>query len=178
MKTKHDRENLLKELEGALALAGPHPRRWQAACCARLSAFIETDEQAARLYAEAKALEKVLRLAPGGEPRPALESCILRAAFQCPQRRDRAAAFETGLGGGAGSRGIRRGIPFRIPGRSFWGEGALLAASLALGVYIGMSGDAVPALRDIDMMASTDGDASMAFSALFDPSSMHDQDQL
>jgi hypothetical protein len=66
-----------------------------------------------------------------------------------------------------------------MPSRSFWGEGALLAASLALGVYIGMSGDAVPTLRDIDMIASTDdGDAAMAFSALFEPSSMHDQDQL
>jgi hypothetical protein len=177
MNTEHNRENLLKELEDALALAGPHPRRWRAACCARLSAFIETDTQAARLYAEAKALEQVLRLAPGVKPRPALESCILRAAFQCPQSRDRAAAFGTSLGGGAASDRVRR-LPFRIPSRSFWGEGALLAASLALGVYIGMSGDAVPTLRDLDMIASTDSDAAMAFSALFEPSGMHDQDQL
>ena len=70
-------------------------------------------------------------------------------------------------------------FPFRVPSRSFWGEAALLAASLALGIYIGMSGEAVPTLRGLDMMASTDGDAAMAFSgSLFEPSGLHDQEQL
>lgn len=70
-------------------------------------------------------------------------------------------------------------MPFRVPSRAFWGEAALLAASLALGIYIGMSGDAVPTLRDLDMIATTDDDAAMAFSAsLFEPSGLHDQEQL
>jgi hypothetical protein len=178
MNTKHNREYLLRELEEALALAGPHPRRWRAACCARLSAFVENDAEAARLFAEAKALDRVLCCAPEGKPRNALEGCILRAAFQRPQNRRQSAGLAIRLGGG-GALGRVRQFPFRVPSRSFWGEAALLAASLALGVYIGMSGEAVPTLRDLDMIASTDGDAAIAFSgSLFEPSGLHDQDQL
>lgn len=177
MNTKYTREYLLKELEEALALAGPQPRRWRGACCARLSAFVESDEEAARLFAEAKALDRVLCRAPEGKPRTALEGCILRAAFQRSQNRGASSGLEIRLGGGARSR-VRQ-FPFRIPSRSFWGEAALLAASLALGVYIGMSGEAVPALRGLDMIASTDGDAAMAFSgSLFEPGGLHDQEQL
>lgn len=174
MNTKHPREYLLKELEEALASAGPHPRRWRAACCARLSAFIENDQEAARLFAEAKALERVLCCAPEGKARPALESCILRAAFQCSQSRHGSPGLDIRLGGA----GMRQ-FPFRMPARSFWGEAALLAASLALGVYIGISGEAVPTLRGLDIMASTDGDAAIAFSgSLFEPTGLHDQGQL
>jgi hypothetical protein len=177
MKTKHTREYLLKELEETLALAGPHPRRWRAKCCARLSAFVENDVEAAKLFAEAKALDRVLLSAPEGKPGGALESCILRAAFQCAQTRGAFPGFEIRLGGGAGSRA--RLIPFRVPSRSFWGEAALLAASLAFGVYIGMSGEVVPTLRDLDMIASNDGDAALAFSgSLFDPSSLQNPEQL
>ncbi len=176
MNTKHSREYLLKELEEALALAGPHPRRWRATCCARLSAFIETDREAGRLFAEAKALERVLCYAPEGKPHATLEGCILRAAFQRPQNLGARPGLDIRLGG-AGSR-VRQ-FPFRAPSRSFWGEAALLAASLALGVYIGVSGEAVPALRGLDIMASTDGDAAMAFSgSLFEPTGLHDQEQL
>ncbi len=177
MNTKHTREYLLKELEEALALAGPYPRRWRAACCARLSAFIETDHEAARLFAEARALDRVLCYAPEGKPGATLEGCILRAAFQSPQNRGLPRGIEIRLGGNARSR--MQQFPFRVPSRSFWGEAALLAASLAVGIYIGMSGEAVPTLRGLDMMASTDGDAAMAFSgSLFEPTGLHDQEQL
>ena len=178
MNTKHTRDYLLKELEEALALAGPNPRSWRAASCPRLSAFIETDPEAARLFAEAKALDRVLCCAPDGKVSSALESCILRAAFQRPQNRGTSPGFEIRLGGGAVRRRMRQ-MPFRVPSRAFWGEAALLAASLALGIYIGMSGDAVPTLRDLDMIATTDDDAAMAFSAsLFEPSGLHEQEQL
>jgi hypothetical protein len=178
MNTKHNRDYLLRELEEALALIGPHPRRWRAACCARLSAFVESDEEAARLFAEAKALDRVLCYAPEGKPRTALERCILRAALRRPQDRGASSGLEISLGGGR-ARSAMRPFRLRVPSRSFWGEAALLAASLALGVYIGMSGEAVPTLRDLDMMASTDGDAAMAFAgSLFEPSGLHDQEQL
>jgi len=36
----------------------------------------------------------VLRLAPKGKPSQTLESCILRAAFRCPQSQDRSAPAE------------------------------------------------------------------------------------
>ena len=177
MNTKHSREYLLKELEEALALAGPHPRRWRSARCARLSAFVESDQEAARLFAEAKALDRVLYCAPEGKAGVTLEGCILRAAFQMPQNRGPAPGFEIRLGGSPRSR-VQQ-FPFRLPSRSFWGEAALLAASLALGIYIGMSGEAVPTLRGLDMIASTDGDAAMAFSgSLFEPSGLHEQEQL
>lgn len=178
MKTKHTREYLLKELEEALALAGPHPRRWRTACCARLSAFIENDQEAGRLFAEAKALDRVLGCAPEGKAGATLEGCILRAAFLRPQNRGASSGLNIRLSSGDARSGVRR-FPFRVPSRSFWGEAALLAASLAVGVYIGMSGEAVPTLRGLDMMASTDGDAAMAFSgSLFEPSGLHDQEQL
>jgi hypothetical protein len=178
MNTKHDREYLLKELEEVLALAGPNPRRWRASCCARLSAFIENDKEAARLFAEAKALDRVLWYAPEGKAHTALEGCILRAAFQCQQSRRQSPGVEIRLGS-VGRRSRISQFPFSVPSRSFWGEAAFLAASLALGFYIGMSGEVVPALRDLDMIASADGDAAIAFSgSLFEPSGLQGQEQL
>jgi hypothetical protein len=178
MNTKYSRTYLLKELEEALELAGPHPRRWPSGCCARLSAFIEQDEEAAKLFAEAKALDRVLCCAPEGMARDALSSCILSAAFKLPQHRGLSSGLRIGFGDRMNRNGGQR-IAFRLPSRSLWGEAALLAASLALGLYIGMSGEAVPTLRGIDMIATSDGDAGLVFSgALFEPSGLHDQEQL
>jgi hypothetical protein len=179
MNTKFNRETLLAELEEMLERAGPHPRRWPARCCARLSAFIEYDKEASRLFAEAKALEKVLCCAPSGASLAKLESCILSAAAGLPQQRRFPAGFEVKLGGRAiGRNGLQR-IGLRIPPRSLWGEAAVLAASLAIGLYIGMSGEAVPTLRELDVMSSQDGHAGLAFSgSLFEPSGLHHQEPL
>jgi hypothetical protein len=178
MNAKYTREELLRELEKALETAGPHPTRWAKGCCARLSAFVETDAAAARLFAEHKALDTVLCCATDGTPRRDFERCILEAAFARPQQRGGASGFELRFTGGGAARRARQ-IPFRLPRRALWGEAALLAASLVLGVYIGMSGEAVNTLRGIDVMASNDSDAGMAFyGSLFEPSGLHNQEQL
>ncbi|WP_088343742.1 MULTISPECIES: hypothetical protein [Rhodomicrobium] len=177
MNAKYSREDLLKELEKALDVAGPNPTRWSKGCCARLSAFIESDSEAARLYAEHKALDKVLCSASGGSPRRDFERCILEAAFSRPQERDASPKIDLRLVGGGADGRIAR-LPF-LPKRALWGEAALLAASLVLGVYIGMSGEAVQTLRGIDIFASNDQEAGMAFyGSLFEPSGLHEQEQL
>jgi len=179
MNTKHTREDLLNELERALEMAGANPSRWPKSCCARLSAFIEADEAAARLYAEHKVLDRVLCCAPQGSPRLEIEKCVITAAFALRQNRGSSSLVEMPLGGSA-TRTRLLPFPIRLPTGSLWGEVALLAASLVLGVYIGASGDAVPALRGIDMLASsTDGGAGVAFAgSLFEPSGLHEQEQL
>lgn len=179
MNAKYRREDLLKELEWALDIAGPNPVRWPKGCCARLSAFVESDDEAARLYAEHKALDRVLGCAPEGAARSEIETCILKAAFGLKQERAQPSGFEVRLAGGGGTRHRMRPVLFRAPRRALWGEAVLLAASLALGVYIGISGEAVHTLRTIDVMASNDREAGLALSgSLFEPSGLYDQEQL
>lgn len=178
MNTKYSREELLKELAGALDLAGTNPKRWPERSRARLSAFVENDEEAARLYIEAKALDHVLARAPQGMPRPEIEAEIVAAARRLPQDRADSQAEVISLNDRLREASAVRGPRFES-GRSYWGGAVLLAASLILGVYIGASGEAIPTLRGIEFLASNDAQAGIAFSgSLFEPSELHEEGQL
>jgi hypothetical protein len=53
---------------------------------------------------------------------------------------------------------------------SFLGGAALLAASLILGIFIGLSGQAIPTLRNIELLAFHDGEIGISFSgSIFEP---------
>jgi hypothetical protein len=139
MTTKYSREELLKQLQDVLDCYGAAPSCWPERCRARLSAFVESDHEAARIFAGAKALDRTLCCAPKGQCRNEMEARILSLALCLPQSRNESSAtildFQTAA---LRERQPLREIPERRP---MWGA-ALLAASLILGVYIGVSGEA------------------------------------
>jgi hypothetical protein len=176
MNMKYSHEDLLRQLESALSIAGANPARWPQDARARLAAFIETDREAERLFAEAKALDKVLARACCGPASGGCEAKILAACLELPQQR----------GGGSAAILSFRGMPRRRlhrdtpgAGAAFWGGAAMLAASLMLGVYIGASGEAVPTFRSIEMLASNDMEAGIVFSgAVFEPHEFEEREPL
>jgi anti-sigma factor RsiW len=132
--TSTDRTHpLLAELETVLDVCGGCPERWPDGTRARLSAFVAENREAARMFAEARALDALLDAAPAPIPPRGLEARIMAAA-PSPRREPRLTA------------------PARATGR-MWLEAALLAASLFIGIVIGASGQVVPALRDVALMS-------------------------
>jgi hypothetical protein len=181
MKMMHNREDLLKQLESALSVAGANPSRWPKDGRARLAAFVETDGEAERLFVEAKALDRVLACASPGRAAGCCTARILAACMELPQERGGGSAAI--LPFGRTSRGRRyRGLRSDMPGggAAFWGGAAMLAASLMLGIYIGVSGEAVPTIRSIELLASTDDmDAGIVFSgAVFEPREFEEREPL
>jgi hypothetical protein len=178
MTIRYSRDDLLRQLQDALDVAGANPARWPENARARLSALVESDEEAARMLAKARALDKVLSRAPGGSPRSDLELRILAAASSLPQQ---------GSGGGSSVISLDRARRQRsmllfsenASRPSFWGGAALLAASLILGVFIGLSGGGLSTLRDIELLALNDSDVGISFSgSLFVPGSSGEQGRL
>jgi hypothetical protein len=170
MKMIHSRDDLLKQLESALSVGGAHPARWPRESRARLAAFVETDRDAERLFAEAKALDTVLARACAGPASGGCAAKILAACLELPQQcgGGSAAILPFGRIRGRQYRNLRADMPGG--GAAFWGGAAMLAASLMLGVYIGASGEAMPTIRSIELLASNDMDAGIAFSgAVFEP---------
>jgi hypothetical protein len=181
MKMMHDREDLLRQLESALSVAGPNPSRWPKDARARLAAFVETDGEAERLFVEAKALDRVLACASPGPAAGCCATRILAACMELPQERGGGSAAILPFGRGA--RGRRyRGSRSDVPGGGavLGGGAAMLAASLMLGVYIGVSGEAVPTIRSIELLASNDDmDAGIVFSgAVFEPREFEEREPL
>jgi hypothetical protein len=135
--TRTDSSNpLLAQLQAALDVHGARPERWPDAMRAKLSAFVERDREAARLFAQARALDGLLALPPEPAAPHGLEARILASAAALPQQPGRVAAFPVA----------------RNAGR-MWPELALLAASLFIGIVIGASGEALPTLRDVAVIA-------------------------
>jgi anti-sigma factor RsiW len=130
MTSKDGSHSLLAQLEAVLAIHGARAERWPQEMRARLSAFVEEDRAAARLLAEARALDRLLNAAPDPSPPHGLEARILAAAFQPRQRP----------------------VPVRTV-RAMWPEATLLAASLFIGIVIGLSGTAMPALQDVALIS-------------------------
>jgi biopolymer transport protein ExbB/TolQ len=163
-----NREQLLDELQAALDVAGARPGGWPEAQRARLAAFVESDEKAAALFAEAKALDRVLDRAQGagGADIPAgLEARIVAAANMTtqPPHHDRSRR----------KRSRKRASEGR---RNVWQAAALLAASLIVGVFIGLSGTASPVLNALNMIASSDSDTAAGIAgALFEPGSTREE---
>ena len=160
-------------LERLLASHGADRTRWPAPERLRFAPLLAASEQARRRLAEAAALDRLLDLAP--EPRTnrsALADRIVAAASQeaagpqvirLPQR--------GGMGSLLGSAAARASAFGRESMRSGqWAGGALLAASLVLGAFIGTSGVFNSAIQPLTVAAAdetdTDADANqVAFGA-------------
>ena len=179
MNTKFDREDLLRELKDILELIGAKPERWPDGSRARLSALVESDDEAASLYAEAKAFDQVISCAPlVARPHSEMEARIVETAMRLPQ--DQIFDRERVIKGKQALLNVRTPYAARHqPNRAIWVGTALMAASLIMGVYIGMSGNAVPALQGIERLAANDAEAGIALSgSLFGPSELYDEGRL
>lgn len=159
---------LLAQLEAVLDLHGASPARWPDAGRAELLALIAREPEAARLMAEAEALDRLLGKASAPPPH-GLEARIMAAAAVLPQAEGRGQAMPqrpTLQRGGSAlvARPGARGIVRRM-----WPEAALLAASLFLGLVIGLSGQAIPTLQSVAALTGEDDGLGIA-GLLFDGS--------
>lgn len=121
----------LERFDEVLAIYGADPARWPADERAALTALARSDSSAARLFEEATALDRLMAFAPGGEAGDELRQRIVAAAVKDGSREARVVPMiaakakpRGGLGAGAGAT---------------WPTVAM-AASFALGLYLGIAG--------------------------------------
>jgi hypothetical protein len=149
----NDTEKRLQHLTDVLDVYGSAPRRWPDAERDEWLAFIAENKAAAKIVAEARALDRLLGLAPDGNGGGGLEARILAAATQLPQQ-GMDGAVVTLHRRPAGDRALMRPV---AAARRMWPELTLLAASLFIGLVIGLSGQVLPALQDVAFIADSDG---------------------
>lgn len=130
----------LGRLASVLDIYGADPSRWPPEEREALLAASCASAEGARLLAEARALDQVMAHAPAGRARPALVRRIVAAAET--EGRLGAAVVPLPTVTAAAARS-----PRGMGGRHVAGPAAaLLAASFALGLYLGVAGMAEPAL--------------------------------
>ena len=155
-----DAKGALAQLTEVLDVYGARAERWPDELRSQLLAFIEEDSGGAKLLAQARALDELLcAFPPVGDSAP-LERRILAAASVMPQKNGRIdllAAYRRKAKGRALVRYVPKQQPEPEP--RIWPELALLAASLFVGLMIGLSGQAIPALRNIAVVA--DGESGL-----------------
>ena len=163
MTRTHGSHPLLAQLEAVLDTYGARTARWPEAVRAELLAFVSRDAQAARLFAEAQALERLLDYAPAALPQ-GLEARIVASADALSQVAGRGEAMP------ARRVSLRTGAaPSTRPViRRMWPELTLLAASLFLGLLIGLSGQALPALQSVALLTGNEDGWSGFAGLLFD----------
>ncbi len=166
--SRNDREDALAQLTQVLDIYGARRERWPEDLRARLNALIEEDAEAARLLAEARALDKLLGTAAPAGDTAGLEARILAAAAGLPQTGAQVLPLEAHR-----RQSQVSALPVRAAqqssARRIWPELALLAASLFLGLLIGLSGQAIPALQNIAVVADGEGGLGTFAGLLFDP---------
>ena len=172
-----DREDRLAQLADVLETYGANEERWPDGVRAQLAAFVAEDDQAARLLTEAGALDKLLAFAPAGRGEGGLEARILAAASAMPQQvAGSAPPRRPSYRQSNGTELVRIAQSVRAA-RRIWPEVTLLAASLFLGLLIGLSGQAVPTLQNIAEIADEQGLGTLT-SLLFDPADGPEQGAL
>lgn len=180
--TGQDLEKRLAQLAYVLDTCGAREERWPEALRAELSALIAGNEAAARLLAEARALDKILAFTPRPRRTEGLEARILASAATLPQAKGEAGSVVTFPRRASPDRTIPgRAVAVRsaaASGRRLWPELALLAASLFLGFAIGLSGEALPALQDIAVVADGEGALGELAGLLLDAGDAPDQGAL
>jgi hypothetical protein len=165
---KKNENHELQALDAVLGIFGAKPERWPPEQRDRLLALVQNDAQAAVHFAEAKAMDKLLDLAPAAEVDAELEARILAAAARMPQvRQGQVSASSQSLSNAASAHAVR------VSRRWEWRAAALLAASLVLGVYLGLSGRAQPVMDGLNILAAAGEEVSVGLGgALFEPGSI------
>jgi hypothetical protein len=140
MKNEHKSTADVQALERHLEIYGADQARWPQAARVRFAPLLADDARARALLSEAAALDRLLEYAP--VPRVCKERAL----------RDRIVAVISNEGDAArtdrsGARSTdlprRRQLSWTSPARGWarWQAAALLAASLAIGVYLGSAGE-------------------------------------
>ena len=131
MNTTRNTTTDLARLETVFDTYGADPARWPEDERAGLEHLIDSDERAARLAAEAAALDRVMAHDPAGDANEGLKRRILAAAVNDGGREARVVPMTA-------SR--RPAATVAISRRAALWPAAALAASFALGLYLGLSG--------------------------------------
>jgi hypothetical protein len=175
--SRDDTQDRLAQLAAVLETHGANEERWPDVMRAQLATLVAEDDRAARLLAEARALNKLLAFAPVGRGEGGLEARILAAASALPQQAAGSARVrKPSYGQSNEGRLVRIAQPVRSALR-IWPELTLLAASLFIGLLIGLSGQAVPTLQNIAEIADEQGLGTLT-SLLFDPGDSPEQGAL
>lgn len=178
MTKTEDIADRLAELEAVLGAYGARPERWPEDVRAALAVFAEEDSRAARLVAEARALDRVLGFAPQAAGQD-LGNRILAAAAALPQAGTRPDLKASRQSGADRQPQTGRRASSMANLRRVWPGAALLAASLAAGVLIGLSGEALPTLQSVGLLAALEGEGLSAITGtFFDPGGFGGQEAL
>jgi len=118
-----------KHLDEVLAIYGADVSRWPADERVSLEKLIRNDKRAAKLVAEAGALDDLMSYAPRGQQTGGLQERIVAAALSDSEHEARVIPVD--------ADSWRRHL---LPGQGRFWPAAALAASFALGIYLG-SGD-------------------------------------
>ena len=146
----------LADFERLLDVYGGDRTRWPAEARAAAAQLVARDAKARRTLAEAEALDRVLERAP--LPSLAVEAALAERIVTAAQRSPRIVKIATGQASVVSLPDGRALPPPRSPSRKFGllrGEvraATLLAASLMVGIFIGISNvpqSVVPALADL-----------------------------
>jgi hypothetical protein len=149
MTSKDKRAEDRAALERMLEIHGADRTRWPARERLRFAGVISEDETAARLVAEAEALDRLLDRAPRASEAgiDALKERIVAAALR--SQRPQLAAVSGGKlsPGKAGLGQLRR--PQWMASFGEWPAAAVLAASLVLGVMLGSAGTFTTTMQQV-----------------------------
>jgi hypothetical protein len=167
-----DRSNMAAgDLEALLDAYGADTSRWPKQAQARASVLLASDAQAGRLMAEAKALDALLGRAPllAPERQSVLAERIVAKALggaseDSPRK---VAAPESGIvipwPGSARARAAPVWKPSRRP---VWSAAALLAASLCIGIFVGMQDFAPGTVNNLMEAVAMDSDFDQTAAAV------------
>lgn len=126
-----DNAKELERLDTVLAVYGSDPADWPSNERAALKDLIAAAPSAARLLAEAVALDRVMDHAPAGKAIEVLKQQIVAAAVEDGSTETRVIPISAAHS--------RRGMSFAGDRKAMWPVAAL-AASFAFGLYLGVSG--------------------------------------
>lgn len=152
---EHQRD--LEALERLLDSHGADRTRWPAPARLRFAAFVAESPEARRAVTGAEALDRLLDRAPAtsDERRAALADRIVSMALAEAPRAASAPSSVVPLG----DRRERMGRMATRVASSGWSAAALLAASLLVGVFAGVSGTVPPAVQSVAQLTGIDADA-------------------
>lgn len=151
MQARGSRSDVMRALESVIATYGADRTRWPAPDRLRFASLLAESAEARRLLAEAAALDRLLDGAPAFQESRCggLAERIVAAALAEPRQARRRTLQSPSAQRWSGAR--------RAAGSAGgWAPAAMLAASLALGIFAGTSGYAEEAVPSLTAALSSD----------------------